>query len=234
MENITDSEPSDNNLDNPNDSNTTVETEIVIYSEIGDMSGLDLADSKETHFQLESNFDNGNRCRVRKSIRNETVDYIFTIKVIDKNSEISKCEELNKEVDEEFFKTFFKVSDRIIQKYRYTFNKDIKINAEGKEIIVPNIKYEVDVFFKKGYGIKGCVISDWCKIDIEIDKINEYLESNYPDLKDIKLSVSISELPFKPKKSILSSDCTDMKKQKIKELWDNQFITLKEETMTLE
>lgn len=221
-------------MDDISKTDVSSETEIVIYSEIGNMTGLDLADSKETHFQIESNFDNGNRCRVRKTIRNENIDYIFTIKIVDKNSQISKCEELDKEVDEEFFKTFFKASDRIIQKYRYTFNKDIKINLEGKEIIVPNINYEVDVFFKKGYGVQGCVISDWCKIDIEIDKINEYLESNYPDLKDIKLSVSISDLPFKPKKSILSSDCTDLKKQKIKELWDNEFITIKEENMNLE
>ena len=234
MENITDSDLSYNDLDDSTNTDTTIETEIVIYSEIGEMSGLDLADSKEIHFQLESNFDNGNRCRVRKTIKDSKVDYVLTIKVLDKNSEISRCEELEKEVDEEFFKTFFKISDRIVQKYRYIFNREIKINRDGKEIIIPNINYEVDVFFKKGYGVESCVISNWCKIDIEIDRINEYLEKSYPDLKDLKLTVSISDLPFKPKKSILSSNCTDIKKQKIKELWNNEFVTIKKEDMVLE
>lgn len=212
----------------------STETEIVIYSEIGDMTGLDLADSKETHFQIESNFVNGNKTRVRKTIKNDQVNYIFTIKIKDKNSQISKCEELNLDVDETFFNTFFKTSDRIVQKYRYTFNKEIKLSINGKEIIIPNIDYQVDVFFKKGYGVKGCTICDWCKIDIEIDKINEYLESNYPNEENVKLAINISELPFKPKKSIVSSDCTDTKKQKIKELWDNEFISFKDETMKLD
>lgn len=209
----------------------STETEIVIYSEIGDMTGLDLADSKETHFQIESNFVNGVKTRVRKTIKNEKVDYIFTIKIKDKKSKVNKCEELNIEVDELFFKTFFKTAERIIQKYRYTFNKDIKININGKEIVIPNIDYQVDVFFKKGYGIKGCVVSGWCKIDIEIDKINEYLEKNYPNESKLDITVNITELPFKPKKHILSSDCTDAKKEKIKELWDNEFITIIEDYM---
>ena len=219
-------------MDDISKTDVSSETEIVIYSEIGDMTGLDLADSKETHFQIESNFINGNKCRVRKTIKNENIDYLFTIKIKDKDSEISKCVELNTVVDEEFFKTFFKTTDRIIQKYRYTFTRDIKLNIEGKEVTVPNIAYQVDVFFKKGYGVKGCIISEWCKIDIEIDKINDFLEKNYPNQSITKLTVNISDLPFKPKKSILSSDCSEEKEQKIKELWDNEYIIKREESMT--
>lgn len=214
-------------------SKVNTETEIVIYSEISNINGLELADSKEKHFQLETNFINGDKCRVRRTIKEEDINYTFTIKIKNKDSNISKCEELEKEVDELFFKTFFKTSDNIVQKIRYTFNRSISIIINGEKIIIPDINYEVDVFFKKDYGVRGCLVSDWCKIDIEIDKVISYLEENRPGDEDIEISLNISDLPFKPKNSILASNCTDKEKEKIKELWKNNFSTIREEYMKL-
>lgn len=199
------------------------ETELVIYSKITNHDGFSKANAKENHIQLSSKFKNDVGCRIRKTTKNDKVDYLFTFKLKDKESNIQTSEEFNTPVDETFFEGFKKVCDVYTDKTRYIFisDKNELTFTEGEEkrvITIPNVLYEVDVFNKE-----DGTVSDWCKIDIEVDTILNFLEKNHPELKNIKLNIKVSHLAFSPTDSIIDSDKTADQATFISSLWDNEF-----------
>lgn len=199
----------------------SAETEVAVYAKITDWNGLKLANHKEHHVQLEGSFVAGPRMRVRIINDNE---YILTMKVRQENAgEVISNNEHNVSVDKGFAEDFKKCASKMVVKDRYVFNSSnvtLKLNVDNevKAIQIPNIKYEVDVY-EKATGDQ----SEWCKIDVEIDSILKFLNTEYPEIKEFKLNIKVSHLPFKPVEPILAQNATDEQKAFLSSLWDNEF-----------
>lgn len=210
--------------------NISEENEIEIYAKIGNFDGLHKANVTEKQIQITAKLGlNDNYCRVRKSTINGKDTYTYTFKVKNR-SEIDSIASRHEYTitlndDEEFFNSFKLIADKLQTKTRYIFNSDkITINYsdhdENKVIEIPDIKYEVDVYEKPNGEL-----SEWCKIDIEIDKIMQFIDHNYPDLKDIKLRISISHLPFEPIQSFMKDDSNPEIMSRIHDLFEHEFST---------
>lgn len=199
-----------------------LETEVVVYCKVSNPQGLEECDTQELHYQLESSFSNGTRCRVRKVTKDGKDQYFFTMKVKVSDQENPSMEanrEFTFEVDFDFFNGFKSVAERALDKTRYIFNSkevtmSLKTDEGDRDITIPNIQYEVDVY-KKEDG----TISEWCKIDVEVDNIINYIDSKHPEVKDFKLLVKVSHLPFQPSNSILSVTANEEQKKTIDEIW---------------
>lgn len=209
------------------DTTQVLETEIIVYCKINNFDGLQKATSISEHEQLETNFQNGVRCRSRKTVKDNEETYTFTFKVKTSEKDEENGYEANREytatVDKDFFEGFKEASEHRLSKTRYEFASDkiqlIIGDTEDKTIIeVPDIKYEIDV-----YKNKDNEVCEWCKIDIEIDPILDYLNQHHPELENIKLNIKLSHLPFEPSDSILTTAMTDDQKAFIDSLWKDQF-----------
>lgn len=202
------------------------ETELTIFAKIGDPAGLSQATSVEEQIQITAKLGlEDNTCRVRRSAINDAVKYVYTFKVPSgsESDPVASKREHNVDVNEEFFNDFKTVADFEQIKTRYVFESEkitlsYKENDEDKVIDIPDIKYEVDVFKKTDGNL-----SEWCKIDIEIDTMMQFLEHNYPEIKNIKLNVKISHLPFAPNESFLmvNSDAAIM--SRVNTLYEQEF-----------
>ena len=197
-----------------------LETEAVIYAKINNFEGFKQADYKENQVQLETKFANGTNCRTRHSSNEEKNEFKFTFKAkVNSDSGIQVCKEHNIPITEEFFDDFKNIVDRVFYKVRYSFNsKEVELTFEnnGEKITatIPNIKYEVDVYLDKDNNP-----NQWCKIDIEVDSVIDFLDTNYPELDSIKLHIKVSHLPFEPSDCILMSIATDEQKEFVNQLF---------------
>jgi hypothetical protein len=202
------------------------ENEITIFAKVGDFEGLKQADTFEEQIQITAKLGLGeNTCRVRRSVLNDEVKYVYTFKVKDRSEHdsVTSMREHNVDVNESFYQDFKHIADYCQDKVRYIFNSEkitfsYSVDNEDKVIEVPDIKYEVDVF-KKPDGS----LSEWCKIDIEVDQLMQYVDHNYPDLKNVKLNIKISHLPFKPTDSWLKVDSDAEVMGRIDTLYQNEF-----------
>lgn len=201
------------------------ETEVTIYAKITNFDGLLEADHQEHQMQYEANLGDGGRSRVRKTSIGDQVKHVFTFKYDQGKNEngLYKRRERNLDVDQEFLDDFIEIAERLQDKTRYIFDaSSIQLTfQEGEDtrvIDVPNVKYEVDVFKKIDGGI-----SEWCKIDVEVDGIMSYLETNYPELKNLKLNIKVTHLPFKPESPFLSEDADEEQKKFRDDLYNNVF-----------
>jgi hypothetical protein len=211
-------------LYNQNKSNN--ETEIAIYAHIGDMNGLSHAVSTIHQEQLETEFFNGVRCRVRKEVIGTGTTYTLTYKVKQENTGVvSSNKEYNASVDSDFFEGFRHVAKKRIKKTRYIFNSRLVqfelVPTIGETVVLtlPQVIYEVDVYQKVDN-----TSSEWCKIDIELDGI---LAAIPKDLnmtsKEIKAVIKISHLPFKPIHGMLNSSENSKTKTIISKIWDEEW-----------
>ena len=202
------------------------ETELTIFAKIGNIEGLQQATSQEAQIQITAKLGLGDHtCRVRRSTKNDEVKYVYTFKVENGtgSDSVASKREHNVDVNEDFFNDFQIAADFKQDKIRYIFESE-KItlsyheNDEDKVIDIPDIKYEVDVF-KKADG----QLSSWCKIDIEIDTMMQYLEHNYPEIKNVKLNIKISHLPFAPGESFLASPSDATAMSRVNDLYETEF-----------
>lgn len=196
------------------------ETEVIIYAEITDFEGLKEATRIEGHYQLNGEFSNGTRCRVRATTKGDEVNYTFTYKVpTSQQKGLEANKEYNIEVDKDFFSGFKAVADQAVNKTRYIFNSEkvelaFYIGEEKRIIEIPNIEYEVDVYYSKDNAVIA-----WCKIDVEVDGILDHISAKFPELEAIKLTIKISHLPFKPINPILTLSANDEQQKFIDQLW---------------
>lgn len=209
----------------------SLETEVVLYARIGNPDGLKQAVREEKHVQLETEFTNGTRARVRKVESGQGVQYFFTFKLKDRQDQddqvIESSRERTTEVDEGFFQDFYKVAYREVKKTRYVFNSNsvtltLKKSAddtEAEKIALPAVEFEVDLF--DGQPTDGAISGGqiWCKIDVEVDNILAYLKVNRPELKDVNLHLGVSNLPFSPQSIIQATTENAQEREQITELW---------------
>lgn len=221
----------ENDIATPPVSSQSFETEVVVYARVGNPQALEGAVSREEHVQLEGEFCNGTRCRVRKVTKPDGVEYFFTYKLKDRkdqdNAVIESSRELTTVVDEAFFEGFYKVAFREVKKIRYVFSSQsvtltlIAPAVEGGEpeqhkVELPNVEFEVDVF--ENQPNPGEL---WCKIDVEVDNILDFVKSKYPTLQDVKLHLGISNLPFSPQDIIQATSEESGDREQISTLWES-------------
>jgi hypothetical protein len=205
---------------------TAPETEITIYAKIGRPEGLKEADDCEEHEQIQARLTDSSRIRIRKTIKNGVASLSMTIKndLKDTHEGLDATQETTIAIDEGFYQAFKEGASEVIQKTRYCFHSknvtaSIIDGTERKSITLPNVKYEVDVFHVDKHN--SCV---WCKIDIEVDAIEKFIRQNYADVKDIKLSIAVSHLPFKPTEMFMKeADMPQMHQSLLDDLWENYF-----------
>lgn len=202
---------------------TTVEeeTEATVYALIGNVDGLAKADYKELHNQAETKLNDESKIRVRKTTRDGIVKFEQTIKDKVSSTALAKTvTETTCVIPEGMFNTFFKSADKKSVKTRYVFKDEKSIaRVEGKEevIILPGLKYEVDVFTNK----EGKE-STWCKIDIELDSTLAFLKENHPDI-EAKIIFDISRLPFNPQQPFEKRTANAEQLSLIDGLYDTEF-----------
>lgn len=126
-------------------------------------------------------------------------------------------------VDEMFFEAFRKVAKKMLRKTRFVFDGHITNSGVGyaRSAPPPGVKYEIDIF-----ETQQGKMSEWCKIDVELDKFLEFLESpdtHINDNRQVRLTFKVSHLPFKPSEPFLTNQATPEQKTLLDELWEKQF-----------
>lgn len=203
------------------------ETELCFYARIGDAEALENAIDIEHHEQWEykvivedddDNEEYRGKVRIRRTERDGQVKFEETIKLpVDSEAVTQGSHEYTVSITEEYFNAWKKLfGDKGYKKTRYVFlSKEVVLDHHEEEIKLPDIKYEVDVFFdQEGQRAK------WCKIDIEIDDILTYLKEHHPEIEKFDTTVWLSKLPFKPEDAFSAITDNDEQKEAIKAFWD--------------
>lgn len=200
------------------------EREITIYARVGDPSGLDQADAVEQHEQWEVRFPTTGenapkrRARVRETVSNGVSRFDETIKIdIEGETAVQSTVEVTTPIEADYFRAWKKhIGDRGVLKTRYTFHaKKVVVTIEGREVEIPDIKYEVDIFRTES-GER----SRWCKIDVEIDSLLEFLDRKGISFDDVEMVVKVTHLPFKPEQCFLHGTGNEDHDQSVKKFWD--------------
>lgn len=186
-----------------------IEVEHVIYAKMDNFDFLANAASSEIHEQWSVSVDKSDdnatsgTIRVRKtSVRNTEGEPVFVLTT--KTKPVAGVTEGSVEVaipcQKDTFKQFKLLSDFGMVKERFVFP------VSGSEL-----KFEVDVFFKKGTSLKDKDYQPWIKIDIEVPS----------------LATPVPTLPFVPVEVIDRSKAklTEEEEGKVTHLYDTIFLT---------
>lgn len=152
------------------------------------------------------------RSRGRKTIylnERRKPEYTFTVKTKTKSGEgMDEHKETTNLITEDIFNSLFEKATLHTEKTRFTFkSKRSYINIKNEKFPLPDIFYEVDV-----YKDKDNELFDYCKIDVELNKVLDYIENIFPDIKEIDLKLKLNHLPFKPTNIIDANNCSDEEK----------------------
>lgn len=195
------------------------EREVTIYARIGNTNGLDEADATEQHEQWEMSLPGEvkRRIRIRETIKEGNSVYEETMKIdLPVEAAIHSVEEVETPITQDYFQAWKKhFGERGVLKTRYTFNaKDATVTIGGEEISIPGVKFEVDVF-RKADGQR----SRWCKIDVEIDKILDFLKGRGIDFSDVATKIKVSHLPFAPENAFVHGDGNEEHQTAVDAFW---------------
>lgn len=207
-------------------SSVSEETEVTFYSKISDMEGLKKANYKVKQIQSEGKINGKLKCRVRSSDTLGKVLYEMTMKEEDGEVfGIKKCKEHSVEINKDFFDVFLKSVGTYFKKTRYVFVSDgvnLIFNENGAKRVIelPKVNYEVDVFQKQ-----DGTMSEWCKIDVELDSVIAKLSNSYPDIKDYDFKFSLNTLPLGLSGTIIAHGADIEQKQLLDKFWDEVRLT---------
>lgn len=209
--------------------NTEFEEEIIMLAKIGDATKLHLASKSEKRLQANMFTKEGNKFRIRKTIKaNQQPYYTLTTKrYIKSEGSTKKCLERESDISVDTFNNLIlNTAEDIVSYTRYFFPLEhLKTEKDGIEIQIPlknrGLYWEVDVFQKE-----DDTASEWVKIEIEVQRFVEILAEN-----DIQINGSfatclkMSDLPFLPKKVIVVSEESDDPDRKalIDYIFQNEF-----------
>ena len=203
-----------------------VETEVAIYAKMTNQEGLKEASHVEHHEQLEGPSVDGGRFRCRKTTTGEDVKYVLTMKVKNPGDGIGGIQgslEYDLEIDEAFYTAFKNLATKRLDKTRYIFHGegttlDKESSSDQEDVVLPPVKYEVDVFRKED-GTE----SEWVKIDVELDDVIAKLQEAGEDADETKLRIKVSHLPMSPVGGFIAKQATEEQKKILDDIWDNHF-----------
>lgn len=171
------------------------EDEVVIYARIGNRDGLAKATSAIEQEQAQIKTPTGS-IRVRKFRTGHSWSYEMTAKTLVSKGEVIKQTEKTTEVTSDVYRLFLSACQTKMVKSRFVFPierctvKNATLNAE---VVLEGLKWEVDVF-QTPEGL----MSEWCKIDLEITTLRKQLKAAGLKVKDLKLALKVTGLPFDP------------------------------------
>jgi len=203
------------------------EKEITILCKIGNFEGLQQSFDSEHHLQAQICKNDKGMVRIRKTTfvgkRTNIPAIELTTKTQISDGGIRSVQEKTEPIDESIFAQLLEVAEKYMDKTRYLFKMEtLEVSFEDKIYDLSDIGlvYEVDVFKKKDGSV-----SQWCKIDVEVQCIEEKLKELNLDVEKISFKVVISKLPFEPTDFILVDEEENTDKQElIRELFDNEFL----------
>ncbi len=209
-------------------STTTQETEITVYAKLDDPQSLNEAELIEDHIQLEQTLLSGARIRVRKITpikggpENGGDRYEITMKEkLPDDGGIPSSNETTQETDENFYNHFAEVAERGIVKRRFVFmGRAPVVRGAEEELVLPAVKYEVDLFTNPKTKQKVPYI----KIDIEIDQILDVLKEKGIDITGVRQSFNLKNLPFIAEDMFSPKNATPEQKQLLDNLWENEIV----------
>lgn len=183
------------------------ETELVLFSKFNNFKGFSEANQKIKLWQYIAKLGENNTCRVRRDNSTGKFKNTYTFKLTKITSDNSQQRmEYNVPVDDDFLEGFKTLAFKLDDKIRYIFKvKDIPIQfmVNGKIIdkVIDEVIYEIDLFLNSTGAI-----SDWCKIDIELDSIKKKLNGKYDENVEKQILENIKKLPFEPSDIFLEND----------------------------
>lgn len=200
------------------------EREIVIYVKVGDYAGLEQAFKKEEHLQAQIRTKVG-YIRIRRT-KNADGSYKYdqTTKIKNKAVKTREMREVTCDITQELFEQFLSIAESVMDKTRYCFRSEkltVTVNEKSIDLSPDDIIYEVDVFKDKDGKV-----SEWCKIDIEVQKLDAKLRTVFGDeIPKLNMVVKLNQLPFKPHTFILDDESTNAdKKALVTEIYEQQFL----------
>ena len=204
----------------PSLTSKTKETEVAIYALIKNIKGLKQADKIVLQEQYEIKSERpdslGGKIRVRKETFEGNDTYTQTVKVSGKKAgDVSDNTEYTISIDKEMFEAFKAIASTGMIKTRHSFNlKKVKFVDESDDSKVsavfkkPDAAFEVDVFS----NMEGFTFGR-CKIDLELDVINDLVKKRIDEDANIKIIAKISSLPFRPERAFIASTATEQQKK---------------------
>lgn len=208
-------------------SRTSRETELTVYARLDDLSELDGVEAAiEDHIQLESTLTTGARIRVRRITpvtgeggQGERFE-ITTKEKLEDEGGVPSSDETTEDTDRGFYEHFSRIAQRGVVKRRYSIigNKP-KISGVSEDIVLPPVKYEVDVFTIP----KAKEKSNWIKLDIELQDIIKVLTENGIGLEGVKQKFDLSVLAFTLNDMFSPQSATPEQKALLDKLWKEEF-----------
>ena len=209
------------------------EREATFYARVGDASGFSQAVDHEAHEQwqrviMDASGKPTGLARIRATARGEATVYQETLKVFNGPAGgIHDRTEHTVTIDKSYFEAWRAVFGELgVFKVRYVFlSTNVTLELKGESIVLPEVKFEVDVFVNS-QGQR----SKWCKVDIELDHLFDYLEDKHPEIEAIQLKVALSSLPIKLEDAFSTAEPDEVYKAAEKKLWDSFAHSLPKET----
>lgn len=204
-----------------------LETELVFYARVGNPQGLEQASEIIYQEQAQVKAPVG-RIRVRMEKRKGQADWSYNL-VTKKGYTTNTGAQTSEEpeavpVTAEVYEMFKSVCDQYMRKVRYVFKiEKITIEAPGLtgQLQVEGLCYEVDRFLTPDGSY-----SEWVKIDLEIDALNEALKTAGLTL-DVRQHIvaKLSALPWQPEAAFHDDGSKDNAMRKlVDEIYAKEFI----------
>lgn len=201
------------------------EVEATVYARITKPQGLTQATGSEQQEQAEIKIDKKRKFRVRKTTRaGQEPIYELTVKIRTSNTkELTEVTEQTQAIPVEVYETIKSAVPNYQTKTRYYFNvEEVTVATSGGEKSVPikGLVYEVDVYIND----KGQV-SDWCKIDLELQDFEDRLKAAGVAVSSFNLKLALTKLPFRPADFIvIDSKSIDKNNEKLTQIYEHQFL----------
>lgn len=179
----------------------TVEKEITVYALVGDFAGFKSADSVSNIQELSTRIPGRGKYRSRKITDGNGTSFIANVKSEGIGGVVKTSLDEDAAVTAAYFEATRIVADRLSIRDRFVFNgSTASFVINGKEILVPPIDFQVDVFHR--FDGREC---EWVKIDIEIDALLDALRSVSKEAQPMDITIKVSHLPFKPQRAFIAS-----------------------------
>lgn len=207
-------------MTSPNPNIVDYEDEVTIYAKVGDFKGFREANRVINIHELSTFIEGKGKYRVRKNTDESGTSFVATIKGQTEGNVVKTNVDHPAVVNAGYFEAARILADGLTIRDRFIFNGSVATIKKGdKEVQIPPIDFEVDVYTRHD-GRE----SEWVKIDVEVGKILEAIKSlgmGDGDNPLMDLTITVSDLPFKPQAAFISSsDNTPEELEVIRKLWD--------------